>query len=85
VDKSDCDVGYEQSHYFKDDPLYYSYGTCGSPNSFADFVASPLATKSLTDLQSKMENYVQSTAIAAELAHQVMAESWPAAAAANSD
>ena len=24
VDKNNCDAAYEQSHYFKDDPLYYS-------------------------------------------------------------
>ena len=25
VDKNNCDVAYEQSHYFSQDPLYYSY------------------------------------------------------------
>jgi uncharacterized protein YegL len=68
VDKDNCDKTYVRSKYFMTEQLYFSYGACGSSNSFQTwYVEGGAETKDkLGPLIELVEQYVKSNKVAAE-------------------
>ncbi|GMH60690.1 hypothetical protein TrLO_g902 [Triparma laevis f. longispina] len=63
VDPNNCDSIVSRSGMFPDVELYYSYATCGSKNSFVDWLDNPNGAD-LTKVSDAVENYLfTSTAI----------------------
>ncbi|CAK9016281.1 Voltage-dependent calcium channel subunit alpha-2/delta-2 (Voltage-gated calcium channel subunit alpha-2/delta-2) [Cleaved into: Voltage-dependent calcium channel subunit alpha-2-2, partial [Durusdinium trenchii] len=60
VDPSACNAENFESSFFPGRGLYYSYGTCGSINSFAAWIGESVP-RSMTDLIALMESYVINT------------------------